>query len=127
MFGDAKEKALKKLRKDMRSGLYSFLVLTILEREGELHGYAIRKKLEEFSDGRLVPSEGALYDILKSLKKYKLVDNFWAEVGGRPRKYYRLTELGREVLWELRDEIRETVLVIEKVNGGWQDGVSNRL
>ncbi|WP_461862864.1 PadR family transcriptional regulator [Thermococcus sp.] len=117
MFGDAKDKALKKLRKDMRSGLYSFLVLTILEREGELHGYAIRKKLEEFSDGRLVPSEGALYDILKSLKKYKLVDNFWAEVGGRPRKYYRLTELGREVLAELKGEIGEIMLILKRMEG----------
>ena len=119
MLGNPKEKALKKLRKELRSGLYSYLVLSLLEKEGELHGYAIRKKLETLSDGRLVPSEGALYDILKGLKKLGLVDDEWAEVGGRPRKYYRLTELGREVLGELRDEIRETVLVIGKVNGGW--------
>ena len=119
MRGNQKEKALKKLRKELRSGLYSYLVLSLLEREGELHGYAIRKKLSEVSDGKLVPSEGALYDILKSLKKYKLVEDFWVEVNGRPRKYYRLTDLGREILNELRDEIREAVLVIENVNGGW--------
>ncbi len=119
MLGNPKEKALKKLRKELRSGLYSYLVLSLLEREGELHGYAIRKKMEALSDGRLVPSEGALYYILKGLKKLGLVEDEWAEVGGRPRKYYHLTGLGREVLGELRDEIRETVLVIEKVNGGW--------
>ena len=118
MLGDPKKKALKKLGKELRSGLYSYLVLSLLNREGELHGYAIRKRLAELSNGRLVPSEGALYDILKSLKKLGLVEDEWAEGGGRPRKYYRLTELGREVLNELRDEIRETVLVIEKVNGG---------
>ena len=118
MLGNPKEKALKKLRKELRSGLYSYLVLSLLEREDELHGYAIRKKLSELSDGKLVPSEGALYDILKSLKKYKLVEDFWAEVNGRPRKYYRLTNLGEEVLGELRNEIREALLVIEKVNGG---------
>ena len=117
MLGNPKEKALRKLKKDLRSGLYSYLVLSLLEKEGELHGYAIRKKLGELSDGKLVPSEGALYDILKSLKKYKLVEDFWVEVGGRPRKYYRLTNLGREVLLELRDEIRTIERTLMRLEG----------
>lgn len=112
MLGDPKGKALKKLRKDLRSGLYSYLVLSLLEKEDELHGYAIRKRLEELSHGKLVPSEGALYDILKSLKKYSLVEDFWVEVGGRPRKYYRLTALGREVLRELRGEVNAIIRVL---------------
>jgi len=117
VLGGGKEKALKKLRKDLRSGLYSYLVLSLLEKEGELHGYAIRKRLGELSDGKLVPSEGALYDILKSLKKYKLVEDIWVEVNGRPRKYYRLTDLGREVLLELGDEIRTIEKTIERLEG----------
>jgi DNA-binding PadR family transcriptional regulator len=112
---DRKEKALKKLRKDLRSGLYSYLVLLLLEREDELHGYAIRKRLEELSDGRIVPSEGALYDILKSLRKTGLVQDTWAEVGGRPRKYYSLTKLGREVLGELKAEIGAIMETLERM------------
>ena len=50
MLENPKEKALKKLRKDLHSGLYPYLVLSILRREGKLHDYA--------SDGRLVPSGG---------------------------------------------------------------------
>ncbi len=115
MLGKAKEKALKKLRKELRSGLYSYLVLSLLEREGELHGYAIRKRLGELSDGKLVPSEGALYDILKSLRKLGLVEDLWAEVGGRPRRYYRLTNLGRDVLSELKVEIASIVEVLERM------------
>jgi len=111
------EKVLRKLRKDLRSGLYSYLVLSLLSEEGELHGYAIRKKLGELSGGKLVPSEGALYDILKSLKKYKLVEDFWVEVNGRPRKYYRLTDLGREVLLALRDEIRTIERTLMRLEG----------
>ena len=117
MLGAGREKAIKKLRKDLRSGLYSYLVLSLLEKEGELHGYAIRKKLGELSDGKLVPSEGALYDILKSLKKYRLVEDFWAEVGGRPRKYYRLTDLGREVLLELRGEVKTIETTLMRLEG----------
>ncbi|AIU69645.1 transcriptional regulator [Thermococcus eurythermalis] len=115
--GDRKEKALKKLRKDFRSGLYSYLVLSLLEKEGELHGYAIRKRLGELSGGRLVPSEGALYDILKSLKKLGLVRDSWAEIGGRPRKYYSLTELGEEVLNELRQELQVIVETLKRLEG----------
>ncbi|WP_297062667.1 PadR family transcriptional regulator [Thermococcus sp.] len=119
MLGNPKEKALKKLRKDLRSGLYSYLILSILEREEELHGYAIRKKLSELSGGKLVPSEGALYDILKSLKKYKLVEDLWVEVNGRPRKYYRLTELGWEVLNGLREEVETIIKTLER----WGDEI----
>jgi len=117
LFGDAKKKATKKLKKDLRSGFYSYLVLSLLKKKGELHGYAIRRELNALSDGRLVPSEGTLYDLLKSLKKYKLVEDFWAEVGGRPRKYYRLTDLGREILVELKNEIKEIRLILEKLEG----------
>ncbi|MBP1911468.1 PadR family transcriptional regulator [Thermococcus stetteri] len=115
MLGKSEEKALKKLRKELRSGLYSFLVLSILDREGELHGYAIRKRLEELSGGKLVPSEGALYDILKSLKKLGLLEDSWAEAGGRPRKYYSITEIGRRVLERLREEVRVIESVLEKL------------
>ncbi|ASJ02645.1 transcriptional regulator [Thermococcus profundus] len=117
MLGKSEEKALKKLRKELRSGLYSYLVLSILEKEGELHGYAIRKRLEELSGGELVPSEGALYDLLKSLKKLGLLQDSWAEVGGRPRKYYSITEMGKNVLARMRDEIRVIESVLEKLGG----------
>ncbi|WP_297068678.1 PadR family transcriptional regulator [Thermococcus sp.] len=119
MLGDPKKKALKKLGKELHSGLYSYLILSLLNREGELHGYAIRKRLAELSEGRIVPSEGALYDILKSLKKIGLVQDEWAEVGGRPRKYYSLTKLGREVLDELKDEVDGIMSVLENM-GRWQ-------
>jgi len=112
MFRASREKALKKLRKEMRAGLYSYLVLSLLRR-GEMHGYAIRKKLGELE---VAPSEGALYDILKSLQKLGLVESFWVEER-RPRKLYRLTELGREVLEELEAEIGKILVALEKIEG----------
>ena len=111
LLGNKKEKALKKLRKDIRSGFYAYLVLLALEQKGELHGYALRKELETTSNGHLVPSEGTLYDILKSLKKYDLVEDFWVQAGGRPRKSYRLTSLGEEVLKELKSEVLEIIRI----------------
>ncbi|CAB49414.1 PadR family transcriptional regulator [Pyrococcus abyssi] len=110
--------AVRKLRKEIRSGLYSYLILLILNENEKLHGYAIRKRLEELTDGKLVPSEGALYSILKMLKKYKLVEDYWAEVGGRVRRYYQITELGKEVLDEIKEEIREIRIILERIEKG---------
>ena len=112
LLGNKREKALKKLRKDIRSGFYAYLVLLALEQKGELHGYALRKELETTSNSHLVPSEGTLYDVLKSLKKYGLVEDFWVQAGGRPRKSYRLTSLGKEVLKELKSEVLEIIRIV---------------
>ena len=113
---EKKRSVMKKLQKDMRSGFYSYLILSVLENERELHGYGIRKNLEHLSDGEVVPSEGALYDLLKALRKYGLVDDFWAEIGGRQRRYYILTDLGRDVLTELRKEVEKLVKTVERAS-----------
>ncbi len=110
----ARDKAARKLKKEIRAGVYSYLVLSLL-REGEMHGYLIRKRLEELG---VAPSEGALYDILKSLQKLGLVEGFWVEEK-RPRKLYRLTELGREVLKELEPEVER---VLKALGGAGRDG-----
>lgn len=107
---DQKERALKKLRKELRSGVYSYLILSIL-RGSEMHGYAIRKKLEELG---FAPSEGAMYDMLKSLQKLGLIESFWV-MEKRPRKCYRVTELGIEVLNELEFEIKA---ILKALGGG---------
>ncbi len=102
-----KERVIKKLKKEIRTGLYAYLILSILSKE-EMHGYFIKKRLEELG---ITPSEGALYDILKSLEKMGLIKGFWM-VENRPRKFYRITDLGREVLEELKVEIRNIVKVL---------------
>ena len=102
-----KDRALKKLKREIRSGIYSYLILSLL-KEGDMHGYVIRKRLEILG---LAPSEGALYDILKSLQKLELVEGYWV-MDKRPRKFYRLTDLGREVLEELEVEVRRIARVL---------------
>ena len=106
---DRKDRALKKLRREIRSGIYSYLILSML-KDGDMHGYVIRKRLEGLG---LAPSEGALYDILKSLQKLGLIEGYWV-IEKRPRKFYRLTDLGKDVLEELEVEVKR----ISKVLGG---------
>jgi DNA-binding PadR family transcriptional regulator len=109
-----RDKILKKFKKEIRSGIYAYIVLSILEKR-ELHGYAIRKIFESLSYGKLVPSEGTLYDLLKTLQKLGLVKSFWVEECERLRKCYRITDLGKEILEELRHELKLLSKVIERL------------
>lgn len=69
--------------------------------EGERHGYAIKKSVEETSDGSMKPGPGSLYNAIKGLLAQGLID----ESGERPdshldderRRYYRLTPFGQQV------------------------------
>lgn len=64
--------------------------------DGPSHGYAIGKFVEDQSDGRLDPTTGALYQVLRRLTDEGLV----TPVDGpgdvdRRRKYFSLTKAGR--------------------------------
>jgi len=69
--------------------------------DGEKHGYAILKEVEEQTDGHVRLSTGTLYAMIKRL----LSEGILAECRTRPpaeeddqrRRYYRLTPLGRQV------------------------------
>ncbi|MBZ5578835.1 MAG: PadR family transcriptional regulator [Acidobacteriia bacterium] len=77
-----------------------FNVLLALS-DGEKHGYAILKEVEEHTRGEVQLSTGTLYGIIKRL----LADGLIAELRSRPavemddqrRRYYRLTEDGRRM------------------------------
>jgi len=67
---------------------------------GSAHGYAIGQEIEARSGGRLRPTTGALYQALKRLREEGLVDLDADAAAGSPdarRKYFRLSDLGREV------------------------------
>jgi DNA-binding PadR family transcriptional regulator len=83
-------------------GLISYLVLELLD-EKPRYGYEILKEIEEISGGHWEPSYGSVYPIL-----YKFEEKGWAERIEREdepdRKYFELTESGREELAEKREE-----------------------
>lgn len=64
-------------------------------REGPMHGYAIAARVLELSGGRLELTAGTLYGALDRLVGEGLVEVDREEVvGGRRRRYHRLTEAG---------------------------------
>jgi len=77
-------------------------VLLVLA-SGDLYGYAIMKAVEEASGGVLNPEIGSLYRVLGRLAETGWVAESDGPVEegeihrGKPRRYYRITDRGRDV------------------------------
>jgi len=74
------------------------MILSILI-SGENYGYKIIQKAKDLSGGKLEWSDGMLYPVLHRLEKDGFIRSEWKiSEEGRLRKYYKLTDKGREEL-----------------------------
>jgi PadR family transcriptional regulator, regulatory protein PadR len=86
----------------LRRGALEYCVLALLEQNAR-YGFELVRSLSAV-DG-LVTSEGTIYPLLTRLRKEELVTTFWEEsASGPPRRYYRLTDTGRQALAAFADE-----------------------
>ncbi len=84
--------------KDLVAAAATPLVLAILA-EGESYGYAVLKRVRELSGGELEWTDGMLYPLLHRLRRLGYVTTEWrTPPEGRQRKYYAITDDGREAL-----------------------------
>lgn len=92
--------AVRKFIKELNSGTVALVLLAILDRSKEpLYGYEIAKRLEEGAGEELPMKRGTLYPVLRSLEEQGLLaSRVEPSVAGPPRKYYSITDQGREVL-----------------------------
>ena len=91
---------LKKFQKELSAGTVSLALMAVLAKADEpLYGYLIAKQLERVGEGVLSGKQSALYPVLRNLEGAGLLDSFVEpSVSGPPRRYYRITPSGREVL-----------------------------
>ena len=90
----------------MRKGILEFCILEIIAR-GEAYASDM---IEELTGAKMIVVEGTLYPLLTRLKNAGLLDYSWVESSaGPPRKYYKLTDSGKEFLELLRSTWRELV------------------
>ena len=98
------------------------ILLALLD--GKAHGYGIRKSIEERTGGRLRMRAGTLYEALHRLDREGLI----AEVdtpseceGATSRwRYYRITELGCEVLKAEMKRMSEIVNYARRRDLSWE-------
>ena len=97
---------LENTKAQMRKGVLEYCILAILSNT-DCYASDIIKKLKE---SQLIVVEGTLYPLLTRLKNAGLLGYRWEEsTQGPPRKYYELTEKGREFLSELENSWGELV------------------
>lgn len=80
-----------------KKGVLELCVLAMIKRR-DYYGYEL---VEEISQGFAI-SEGTIYPILRRLTEEKYFETYLQESNsGPPRKYYRITKLGKTVYEEL--------------------------
>ncbi len=95
---------VRKLQKELSSGIVSLALLALLARtETPLYGYQIAKELDSFGGG-LPVKQGTLYPVLRSLEAGGLLSSeVEPSVSGPPRRYYSVTEEGRQAVGSWRE------------------------
>ena len=103
------------VKAQMRKGILEYCILAILSREDS---YA-PKIIAELKQAEMIVVEGTLYPILTRQKNAGLLTYRWEESPqGPPRKYYTLTDKGREYLATLDEAWDELVGQIQLIRHG---------
>jgi PadR family transcriptional regulator PadR len=105
----------EKLTQELRRGV---LVLAALSQLKEAkYGYAL---IDELSHRGLDIDQGTLYPLLRRLEEQGLLESEWNVEGSRPRRYYKISRAGGELLelltgdWLMLVEVMRDLLLTEK-------------
>ncbi len=91
------------------------IILGIL-KQGNSYGYLIIKRIKELSGGKMKYSDGMLYPVLHRLEKEGNIKSYWTvEDGKKPRKYYEITELGKEALQVEKEQWQQVNAVLSEI------------
>ena len=108
----------KKFQKEMNAGTASLVLLSVLSQSEEpMYGYQIAKLLDNYWQDAIAMKQGALYPVLRSLEKNTLLSSkVEPSVSGPPRRYYAITDEGRDTLtlwveiWKQMKTFVDTIL-----------------
>lgn len=96
----------------MRKGILEYCILSVLSRSS-CYASDIIKELKE---ARVIVVEGTLYPLLTRQKNAGLLSYRWEESPqGPPRKYYELTDTGKQYLSELDRSWKDLVESVDLI------------
>ena len=88
-------------RIELLKGVTGYILLSVIERKGPIHGYGIVEQVARDSDGYFRFKEGTLYPTLNKLEEDSLLTSRWEDGRNRfRRRCYSITEQGRKALEE---------------------------
>ena len=95
------------------SSIMDACVLAVLEK-GDTYGYELTQSVRQ----HVSISESTLYPVLRRLQRDLCLDVYDEPVNGRNRRYYRITDTGRQKLKEYREEWISYKDTVEGILGG---------
>lgn len=98
---------------ELRRGVIVLAVLSQLAKEQ--YGYSLLKLL---SDQGLELDQGTLYPLLRRLESQGLLESVWKLEEARPRRYYVISEAGKEILPQLKNEWAGIVAMMDQMLAG---------
>lgn len=106
--------------RQLKKGVLDILLLKLLERQ-TLYGYELMSLLDRESKGYFSLKEGTLYPVLYRLEDAGHIQSSWEKEQtrrGAQRKYYAITDQGREYLDIAKRELTQFVRSITLIMGG---------
>ena len=91
---------------ELIKGTLQTIVLSLLCDKEKMYGYEITQFVKERTSGKILLTEGALYPTLHKMEAQGLLTTEKQSIGKRVRKYYRLTEEGKEQAENRVEEFR---------------------
>ena len=92
------------------TAIVGLVLLAVLDAAKEdLYGYDLVKRPQQANEGELLFKEGTVYPVLRALSAAGLLSSrIVPSYSGPPRRYYRITPQGREVLTSWQAIWRDT-------------------
>jgi DNA-binding PadR family transcriptional regulator len=90
---------------ELLKGTLGTIILRLLEQKDRMYGYEITQMVKDRSDGTILVKEGSLYPALHKLEADGLVTVEEVFIGKRVRKYYSLTQPGKNAAQRSVDEL----------------------
>jgi PadR family transcriptional regulator PadR len=114
------DEELKKFQKELNAGTTALVLLGVLGQTAEpMYGYQIAKLIEANAEGAPVIKLGALYPVLRSLESSGLLESeVEPSVSGPPRRYYRITEAGSQILKRWNEIWEQTKSLVDNILHG---------
>ena len=113
LFRKTKEEALMNIENtqaQMRKGILEYCILLIIARNDAY----VQDIINKLRASKMLVVEGTVYPLLTRLKNTGLLAYRWEEsTQGPPRKYYNITEQGRQFLQALETSWEELTTAIE--------------
>lgn len=107
-----------KINKELLKGSTAVMILSMLSRK-DMYGYQIMQELKMISNNTFELKEGTLYPLLHTLENNNAIECYWFDTEeGRRRKYYKITDTGKEMLEKKRQEWSVYVRAVNSVIGG---------